>query len=130
MLPSGLNATAHHKGKGKDKSKDKTKDKTGKKDAGKKHKGDKNANSTDAAALPPCVNNDTSVDISNSSAPEGNATPALTKKKQKTTAPGKDEAADAVKIGDIARSLFNIPRASRSPKRRLTPIPLWEADEE
>lgn len=134
LLPSGLNNTspkaAHHKGAGK----------TGAKDVAKKlakgGKHHKNGNAT--AALPPCssLDNDTSasdttstVGVNSSSTPEGNATPADGKKNQKTP-PGKEDGVETVKIGDIARSLFGIPRMSRSPKRRLTPIPLWEGDED
>jgi len=93
--------------------------------AAKKH-GHKN-NST-ASGLPPCnatsggnpeiANNATNPELSNST--------ALAKSSKKK---GKNAELGTVKIANIARSLLGLPRLSHRPKRRLTPVTLWEDEE-
>jgi len=95
--------------------------------AAKKHGNKNNANAT-ASGLPPC--NETSGGnpeiINNATNPEPGALAKSSKKKGKNA---ELENHSTVKIGDIARSLLGLPRLSHRPKRRLTPVTLWEDEE-
>jgi len=96
--------------------------------AAKKH-GHKN-NAT-ASGLPPC--NETSGGnpeiINNATNPEPGNSTALAKSSKKKGKNAELENHSTVKIGDIARSLLGLPRLSHRPKRRLTPVTLWEDKE-
>jgi len=82
-----------------------------------------------ASGLPPC--NGTSggnPQIVNNATDPGNSTAlAVSSKKKRKHASLENER--TVKIANIARSLLGLPRLSHRPKRRLTPVTLWEDEE-
>jgi hypothetical protein len=119
LCDSGLANKAkkkHHKGGAKGKG-------ANEKAAAKKHGNKDNANAT-ASGLPPCnvTSGGNPENINNATNPEA----ALAKSSKKK---GKLENDGTAKIANIARSLLGLPRRSHLPKRRLTPVTLWEDEE-
>jgi len=123
LCDSGLANKAkkkHHKGGAKGKG-------ANEKAAAKKHGNKDNANAT-ASGLPPCnvTSGGNPENINNATNPEPSNSAALAKSSKKK---GKLENDGTAKIANIARSLLGLPRRSHLPKRRLTPVTLWEDEE-